>query len=119
MPTWSSRKPISLEPSSYDLKLMMNPKSRGDDGKGKEAVILAPEEKGKKQVESEETGRERLKRHREAMMGEVKIPENWGQEKLLKTDYTNFDALFAPHRLIVTARDALIADVRKAARSQR
>ncbi|MED6169210.1 hypothetical protein PIB30_019321 [Stylosanthes scabra] len=64
---------------------------------------------------SEETGRERLKRHREEVKGRVKIPEDWGQEKMMKEwiDYTTFDALFAPHTVIVAARDALIADGRK------
>ncbi|MED6156913.1 hypothetical protein PIB30_018656 [Stylosanthes scabra] len=66
-------------------------------------------------VISEETGRERLKRHREEVKGRVKIPEDWGQEKMMKEwiDYTTFDALFAPHTVIVAARDALIADGRK------
>ena len=80
-------------------------------------------EKGKVEGDEalvEETGRERLKRHREEVMGRVKIPENWGQEKLLNEwiDCTTFDGLFAPHRMIVAARDALAADGRKA-RSQR
>lgn len=65
-------------------------------------------------------GRERLKRHREEAAKEVVIPEKWGKEQLMKEwiEYTTFDALFAPHRLIVAARDALIADARKA-KSQR
>ncbi|CAL0321816.1 unnamed protein product [Lupinus luteus] len=64
----------------------------------------------------EESGRERLKRHREEVMGKVKIPKKWGKEKLLKdwVEYTTFDALFPPHTSIITARDALIADGRRA-----
>lgn len=100
--------------------------SKGNDiGKGK--LVLDPETQEKKEnVKVDEsfeevTGREKLKRHREEVMGRVNIPENWSEEKQLKkwVDYTTFDALIlAPHSLIVAARDALIADGRKA-RSQR
>lgn len=64
------------------------------------------------------TGNKRMKRHREEVKGKVKVPENWKQEQMLKewVDYTTFDALFAPHRIIVNARDALIADVRNSQR---
>ncbi|KAF7823228.1 Protein BIC2 [Senna tora] len=57
--------------------------------------------------------RERLKRLREeAARDEVAIPEKWGKEQMMKEwiEYTTFDAIFAPHRLIVAARDALVAD---------
>lgn len=66
----------------------------------------------------EVTGNKRMKRHREEVKGKVKVPENWKQEQMLKewVNYTTFDALFAPHRIIVNARDALIADVRKSQR---
>lgn len=68
----------------------------------------------------DEGGREMLKRHREEVAGRVLIPEKWGQEQLLKDwiEYATFDALFAPHRMILSARDALIADARQG-RSQR
>lgn len=83
-----------------------------------ENVKVDGEGEGKARVE--EAGRERLRRHREQVAGQVLIPDKWGQEQLLKdwTDYTAFDPLLAPHRMIVAARDALIADARKA-RSQR
>lgn len=67
-------------------------------------------------------GERKDKRHREEISMDHHhhhvhvIPENWGKEHLLKEwkDYTSFDAFFAPHSLIVTARDALIAEARKA-----
>ncbi|KAK7261204.1 hypothetical protein RIF29_27509 [Crotalaria pallida] len=123
---------ISLEP--YNNLTMKNitqacksPNTRDNDddyykGKGK-AKVNDDSENGKVDqsgAKLEETGRERLKRHREEVMRNVNIPENWGQENLMKDwmDYSTFDGLFAPHRMIITARDALIEDVRKA-RSQR
>ncbi|BAT92080.1 protein BIC1-like [Vigna umbellata] len=69
-------------------------------------------------VDVEETGREKLKRLREEvmMMEKVNIPEDWGQEQKLNdwVDYTMFNAFLAPHSLIVSARDALIANACKA-----
>lgn len=74
-------------------------------------------------------GRERLKRHREEIAGHVRIPEKWGHEKMMKNWIHGFssttfhgddeDAFMAPpHTIILAARDALVADSRKA-RSQR
>lgn len=129
---------LSLEPNGHKLKLMNNnntqeyycnkyspsiSSSSSSKGKAKLDTWLleeghdGDENYGKVIIE----GRERVKRQREEVMGKVKVPENWGQEKLLKEwiDYTTFDgSMFAPHRLIVAARDALVADVRKA-KSQR
>ncbi|CAL1403939.1 unnamed protein product [Linum trigynum] len=61
-------------------------------------------------------GRERLKRHREEVAGKVAVPEDWGQEKLLKEwmDYAPFDKLLAPAGL-ASARAALAAEGRRAA----
>ncbi|RDY10604.1 Protein BIC2, partial [Mucuna pruriens] len=90
-----------------------SPNTEDNDEKGKEYPEEGHSENIGKVDDVEETGRERLKRLREeVMMEKVKIPENWGQEQKLKDwiDYTMFDALFAPHSLIVTARDALIAN---------
>jgi len=131
--TWKRRYPTchiptslsSLQQSGYKLECNSpNKKSYDeiddDDDDDEKAKEEESKENGTARVE-EITGRERLKRHREEMKGKVKVPENWEKEQKLKewVDYTTFDALiFAPHALIVTARDALIADVRKS-RSQR
>ncbi|XP_054814117.1 protein BIC2-like [Prosopis cineraria] len=64
----------------------------------------------------EDEGRERLKRHRDDVAGKVKIPDKWGQEQMMKDwiEFSTFDALLGSHRMIIAARDALIADARKA-----
>ncbi|GLT63872.1 hypothetical protein SLA2020_364040 [Shorea laevis] len=61
-----------------------------------------------------ESGRERLKRHREEVAGRVPIPDKWGKEELLKDwiDYSSFDALLAPKGLEL-AREALMAEGRR------
>ncbi|KAK7392612.1 hypothetical protein VNO78_21056 [Psophocarpus tetragonolobus] len=65
--------------------------------------------------EGEDSGRERLKRHRVEVAGRVWIPEIWGQEELLKDwiDCTAFDAPLVPSR-IVMARRALVEEGRRA-----
>ncbi|KAJ9188676.1 hypothetical protein P3X46_000047 [Hevea brasiliensis] len=59
------------------------------------------------------SGRERLKRHREEVAGQVKIPDTWSQENFLMEwiDYSSFDKLLAPNG-IASAREALMADGR-------
>jgi hypothetical protein len=125
--TWKTRNPINCHTPTSSTSIQQNDKvkCKYDDDNHNDDV--REEEYNENVVELETTvveeitGRERLKRHREEMKGKVKVPENWEKEKKLKewVDYTKFDALiFAPHALIVTARDALIADVRKS-RSQR
>lgn len=126
MPTWSSRKLVtSQSPASFSLepnekqKLKNNTqecKSPNTNDKAKDPEEGHSENIGKVDGVEEITGRERLKRLREEVtMEKVNIPENWGQEPKLKDwmDYTMFDAFF-PHTLIVTARDALIANAREA-----
>ncbi|KAL5765494.1 hypothetical protein ACOSP7_016111 [Xanthoceras sorbifolium] len=56
------------------------------------------------------SGRERLQRQREEVAGRVLIPDNWGQEKLLKDwiDCSSFEALLLPNK-IASARKALVA----------
>ncbi|CAK9188141.1 unnamed protein product [Ilex paraguariensis] len=65
----------------------------------------------------EESGRERLKRHRVEVAGRVWIPEMWGQEELLKDwiDCTVFDASLGNNNL-VSARAALVAEGRNSGR---
>ncbi|KAK7402061.1 hypothetical protein VNO78_14024 [Psophocarpus tetragonolobus] len=106
VPTWSPREPNELK----KLKSSSPPNNKEKEGE-------LEGHSNSKVDDAEETGRERLKRLREQVMKEkVNIPENWGQEQKLKDwiDYTMFDTFFAPHSLIVTARDALIANARKA-----
>ncbi|KAK1389648.1 proline-rich transmembrane protein 2-like [Heracleum sosnowskyi] len=60
-------------------------------------------------VTGEESGRERLKKHRLEMGGRVWIPDTWGQEDLLKDwiDCTTFDSSLV-NNTIVSARAALM-----------
>ncbi|KAL5212075.1 hypothetical protein ABZP36_022922 [Zizania latifolia] len=66
----------------------------------------------------EESARERLKRHRTEMAGRVRIPEMWGQERLLKdwVDCAVFDRPLAATRGLLNARDALVAECADARR---
>lgn len=66
----------------------------------------------------DDSGRERLKRHRIEMAGRVSVPDTWGQENLLKNwvDCTAFDASLV-NNTILSARAALVqqrATTRKA-----
>ncbi|PWZ24669.1 Protein BIC1 [Zea mays] len=67
---------------------------------------------------AEESARERLKRHRAEMAGRVRIPEMWGQERLLKdwVDCAVFDRPLAATAGLLTARDALVAECAAARR---
>uniref|UniRef100_K3Z0Q6 Protein BIC1 n=1 Tax=Setaria italica TaxID=4555 RepID=K3Z0Q6_SETIT len=67
---------------------------------------------------AEESARERLKRHRTEMAGRVRIPEMWGQERLLKdwVDCAVFDRPLAATAGLLTARDALVAECAAARR---
>lgn len=72
-------------------------------------VVVEAEEK------EEDSGRERLNRHRVEVAGRVWIPEIWGQEELLKDwiDCSAFDAPLVPSR-ISTARKALVEECTRA-----
>ncbi|KAK1420779.1 hypothetical protein QVD17_22634 [Tagetes erecta] len=61
----------------------------------------------------EESGRDKLKRHRMEMSGRVWIPDIWGQEDLLNKwiDCTVFDSC-VEKTSIMSARDALIQEGR-------
>ncbi|CAJ1885786.1 unnamed protein product [Sphenostylis stenocarpa] len=73
------------------------------------------EESGVAEALEEDSGRERLKRHRVEVAGRVWIPDMWGQEELLKDwiDCTAFDAPLVPSR-ISTAREALVEECTRA-----
>ncbi|KAK1437055.1 hypothetical protein QVD17_02840 [Tagetes erecta] len=62
---------------------------------------------------AEESGREKLKKHRVEMSGRVWIPEIWGQEDLLKewVDCTVFDSSLK-NKSIMSARTALVHEAR-------
>ncbi|XP_074561017.1 protein BIC1-like [Curcuma longa] len=64
--------------------------------------------------EAAESGRERLKRHRMEMGGQVWIPEIWGQESLLEDwiDGSVFDRPLVPKGL-TSAREALVHGCRQ------
>ncbi|XVF46912.1 hypothetical protein PTKIN_Ptkin03bG0066300 [Pterospermum kingtungense] len=78
---------------------------RGSGGDGNEVEAL----------QKDNSGRERLKRHREEVAGRVLIPDRWDKEELLKDwiDYSSFDSLLAPKGL-ASARRALMAEGRRA-----
>ncbi|KAK9057649.1 hypothetical protein SSX86_022485 [Deinandra increscens subsp. villosa] len=65
----------------------------------------------------EESGRDRLKRHRVEVAGRVRIPDIWGHEDLLKDwiDCTVFDSSLG-NSTIVSARAALVQERRSSLR---
>ncbi|XP_024982068.1 protein BIC1-like [Cynara cardunculus var. scolymus] len=67
----------------------------------------------------EESGRERLKRHRLEMAGRVWIPDIWEQEDLLKDwiDCSMFDSSLG-NKSIMSARTALVQEARSTATVQ-
>lgn len=70
-------------------------------------------------VADEESGRERLKKHRAEMAGRVWIPDIWGHEDLLKDwiDCTVFDSSLG-NKNIMSARAALVQEGRSTIRIQ-
>ncbi|KAG6693702.1 hypothetical protein I3843_09G013300 [Carya illinoinensis] len=80
-----------------------------DDGEEKPVVVLSSE------AMPEDSGRERLKRHRVEVAGRVWIPDIWGQEELLNdwVDCSAFDASLVP-KGIMSARAALVEEGRRA-----
>ncbi|PIA28263.1 hypothetical protein AQUCO_07200133v1 [Aquilegia coerulea] len=62
----------------------------------------------------EVSGREKLKRHRTEVAGQVWIPDIWGQEELLKDwiDCSAFDASLIPSGLM-SARAALVQEAQR------
>ncbi|XP_061361937.1 protein BIC2-like [Gastrolobium bilobum] len=73
-----------------------------------EGTVVEPE------AMAEDSGRERLKRHRVEVAGRVWIPDLWGQENLLKDwiDCSAFDAPLNSSR-IMTARASLVEEGRR------
>ncbi|KAJ0792057.1 putative protein BIC [Helianthus annuus] len=67
----------------------------------------------------EESGRDKLKRHRVEMAGRVRIPDMWGHEDLLKDwiDCTVFDSSLG-NNSIMSARAALVQERRSTLRIQ-
>ncbi|XP_018855193.2 uncharacterized protein LOC109017364 [Juglans regia] len=85
------------------------PASRSAEDVGKEPAHVASD------VMTEDSGRERLKRHRVEVAGRVWIPDIWGQEELLKDwiDCSAFDTSLVPAG-IMQARAALVDEGRRA-----
>ncbi|KAL3536118.1 hypothetical protein ACH5RR_004579 [Cinchona calisaya] len=69
---------------------------------------------------TEDSGRERLKRHRVEVAGRVWIPDIWGQEEQLKDwiDCRAFDASAVMNSSIMLARAALVEEGRRATSSR-
>lgn len=87
--------------------------------KEQQGNVIMDVTKGTLTVEAEEeSGREKLKRHRVEMAGRVWIPDIWGQEEFLKDwiDCTTFDPPLISSAKIVTARTALVQEATATAR---
>ncbi|KAI3848186.1 hypothetical protein MKX03_022361 [Papaver bracteatum] len=78
-------------------------------------IVKEPAAKFDALVVDEDSGREKLKKHRVEVAGRVWIPDSWGQEKLMKDwiDCSAFNASLVPAGLL-SARQALIEDRRRA-----
>lgn len=80
------------------------------------AQVDATEEQPSKEflAVSEDSGREKLKKHRVEVAGRVWIPDIWGQEEFLKdwVDCTAFDDSLFPNG-ILSARSALVEEGRR------
>ncbi|KAG6638063.1 protein BIC1-like [Carya illinoinensis] len=87
--------------------LLVGLPSRSAEDVGKEPAVASD-------VMPEDTGRERLKRHRVEVAGRVWIPDLWGQEELLKDwiDCSAFDTSLVPAG-IMSARAALVDEGRR------
>ncbi|KAK7278663.1 hypothetical protein RJT34_23698 [Clitoria ternatea] len=114
-----------IPPHPLNLKTPLQPKDnkmgqqeqedKKNSGKFNKKVGIALDKTEGFDNEEEDSGREKLKRHRVEVAGRVWIPDIWGQEELLKDwiDCTAFDAPLVPSR-IVMARAALVEEGRRA-----
>ncbi|XP_024973532.1 protein BIC1-like [Cynara cardunculus var. scolymus] len=86
-------------------------------GKQEEIMTPPPPPPSPGKMVVEESGRERLKRHRADMAGRVWIPDIWGHEDLLKDwiDCTVFDSSLG-NNTIMSARAALVQEGRSTLR---
>lgn len=86
----------------------------GEDRTTHHETELRAVESGLCSLEKEDSGREKLKRHRVEVAGNVWIPDIWGQEDLMKDwiDCSVFDASLVSSR-IMSARAALVAQGRR------
>jgi len=103
----ASKAPAAVEPEKKkDRAAAAAEEAAASAGCGGEVVARRPAAAG------EESARERLKRHRTEMAGRVRIPDMWGQERLLKdwVDCAVFDRPLAATTGLLTARDALVAE---------
>ncbi|XP_050213384.1 protein BIC1-like [Mercurialis annua] len=109
----TSRVPDNLSPKK-DSESLLQVQELYLNSKSESTRQLDEEDKEASRMIAKENGREKLKRHREEVAGDVRIPEKWSQESLLKDwmDYSSFDKLLAPKGL-QSAREALIAEGRR------
>ncbi|KAL9255891.1 BIC1-like protein [Drosera capensis] len=102
---------IQTESSSHEETSSPHVHDRCHDGQeAKASATKAPPE----------SGRERLKRHRGEVVGQVWIPDIWEQEDSLKDwiDCSGFDAALVP-KGIMSARSALVEEGRRASAAAR
>lgn len=92
-----------------DVKCDQSKKSSISSEEAALQVVQVPQKDVTSTFAGDESGRERLKRHRMEMGGRVWIPDTWGQENLLKNwiDCTSFDASLVSNS-ILSARAALM-----------
>jgi len=102
----ASKAPAAVEPEKKKDRAAEAEEAAASAGCGGEVVARRPA------AAREESARERLKRHRTEMAGRVRIPDMWGQERLLKdwVDCAVFDRPLAATTGLLTARDALVAE---------
>ncbi|QCD98056.1 hypothetical protein DEO72_LG6g2772 [Vigna unguiculata] len=86
-----------------------------EDPSASKSILCEEEKMALQEGLEEDSGRERLKRHRVEVAGRVWIPDMWGQEELLKDwiDCAAFDAPLVTTR-ISTAREALVEECTRA-----
>lgn len=116
----TSTSPKRRQDNNGDDELVESAQSRNEEitilGLQASAQLDATEEQPSKEflAVSEDSGREKLKKHRVEVAGRVWIPDIWGQEEFLKdwVDCTTFDDSLFPNG-ILSARSALVEEGRR------
>ncbi|GJN21211.1 hypothetical protein PR202_gb08672 [Eleusine coracana subsp. coracana] len=108
--------PAAVE--AAERKKKKDTRAAAEDAPGTGSCLFGAVEPARRPT-GEESARERLKRHRTEMAGRVRIPDMWGQERLLKdwVDCAVFDRPLAATAGLLNARDALVAECAAARRS--
>ncbi|XP_042511113.1 protein BIC1 [Macadamia integrifolia] len=121
----SPSRPRDLDEKQSKIQELEDKEHEPEEKKQVKSQAQFPEEKDHKNSSSSsseeevttaevDSGRERLKRHRNEVAGHVWIPEIWGKEELLKDwmDCSAFNASLVPSG-IMSARAALIEEGRR------